>query len=95
MFRHAISRRRFLHFSGEATTGLALATCSFPLPTPSGQRDRAGAEQVIFLGAAVSETGKYSREGQDTRQGYVTWLEWVNNEYGGIKVGEVATKWSW
>ena len=39
---------------------------------------------VIRIGAAVSETGKYSREGRDTRQGYGTWLEWVNNEYGGI-----------
>jgi len=43
---------------------------------------------TITLGAAVSETGKYAREGKDTRQGYNTWLEWVNEEYGGIKVGD-------
>jgi branched-chain amino acid transport system substrate-binding protein len=43
---------------------------------------------TITLGAAVSETGKYAREGKDTRQGYDTWLEWVNNEYGGIQVGD-------
>ncbi len=43
---------------------------------------------VIHIGAAVSETGKYSREGRDTRQGYGTWLEWVNNEYGGIDVAD-------
>ncbi|HEX6386152.1 MAG TPA: amino acid ABC transporter substrate-binding protein [Anaerolineae bacterium] len=43
---------------------------------------------TIVLGAAVSETGRYSREGKDTRQGYLTWLDWVNNEYGGIKVGD-------
>ena len=43
---------------------------------------------TIVLGAAVSETGKYAREGKDTRQGYNTWLEWVNDEYGGIKVGD-------
>lgn len=43
---------------------------------------------TIVLGAAVSETGKYAREGKDTRQGYNTWLDWVNNEYGGIKVGD-------
>ena len=42
-------------------------------------------EDTIVLGAAVSETGKYAREGKDTRQGYNTWLDWVNNEYGGIK----------
>ncbi len=47
-----------------------------------------GCTGTIRLGAAVSETGKYAREGKDTRQGYDTWLEWVNNEYGGIKVGE-------
>ena len=43
---------------------------------------------TIVLGAAVSETGRYSREGKDTRQGYNTWLDWVNNEYGGIQVGD-------
>ncbi|NNC40072.1 MAG: amino acid ABC transporter substrate-binding protein, partial [Acidimicrobiia bacterium] len=42
---------------------------------------------TIRLGAAVSDTGKYAREGQDTRQGYDLWLDWVNNEYGGIDVG--------
>ncbi len=42
---------------------------------------------TIRLGAPVSETGKYAREGKDTRQGYNLWLDWVNNEYGGIKVG--------
>ncbi|MCO5182497.1 MAG: amino acid ABC transporter substrate-binding protein [Anaerolineae bacterium] len=47
---------------------------------------------VITLGAAVSETGKYAREGKDTRQGYNTWLNWVNNEYGGIKVGDNCYK---
>ena len=42
---------------------------------------------VIKIGAAVSETGQYAREGKDTRQGYNLWLDWVNDEYGGIKVG--------
>ena len=79
MFRHPISRRQFLHLSGAATTGLALAACSFPVPTPQEDGIGAVAEQVIYIGAAVSETGKYSREGQDTRQGYVSWLDWVNN----------------
>ena len=45
------------------------------------------AENVIRIGAAVSETGRYTREGNDVRQGYRLWLDWVNNEYGGIKVG--------
>lgn len=74
---------------------LGLGACiAPPAPTdaPDMQAEPAGtdtdAEKVITIGAAVSETGKYSREGQDTRQGYMTWLDWVNNEYGGILVGE-------
>jgi branched-chain amino acid transport system substrate-binding protein len=42
---------------------------------------------TVVLGAAVSETGKYAREGKDTRQGYETWVDWVNNEYGGLNIG--------
>ena len=43
---------------------------------------------TIRLGAALSETGKYSVEGKDSRQGYDTWLTWVNETYGGIRVGD-------
>ena len=55
-----------------------------------GEAEEAMAEfaGTIVLGAAVSETGRYSREGKDTRQGYDLWADWVNNEYGGIKVGD-------
>lgn len=45
---------------------------------------------VIKFGAAVSDTGKYAREGLDTRIGYEVWLQWVNNEYGGINVAGVC-----
>jgi branched-chain amino acid transport system substrate-binding protein len=45
---------------------------------------------TIVLGAAVSETGRYAREGKDTRQGYDLWADWVNNEYGGIQVDGVC-----
>lgn len=41
---------------------------------------------TIKIGAALSETGKFSVEGQDSRQGYDTWADWVNNEYGGIQL---------
>lgn len=50
---------------------------------PSG--DFAG---TIRIGAALSETGRYQREGEDTRQGYDLWVDWVNNEYGGVQVGD-------
>ena len=48
--------------------------------------------KVLKIGAAVSETGKYAREGKDTRQGYQLWVDWVNDEYGGIKVGDETYK---
>jgi branched-chain amino acid transport system substrate-binding protein len=41
----------------------------------------------IRFGAAVSLTGNLAREGGDTQKGYDVWAEWVNKEYGGIKVG--------
>lgn len=41
---------------------------------------------TVKIGAALSETGKFSVEGQDSRQGYDTWADWVNNEYGGIQL---------
>ncbi|MCK5921494.1 MAG: ABC transporter substrate-binding protein, partial [Methylococcales bacterium] len=41
---------------------------------------------TIKIGAAVSESGKYAREGSDVRQGYDMWADFVNNTYGGIKV---------
>lgn len=50
--------------------------------------EEGGFDGKIVLGAAVSDTGRYAREGQDTRQGYDLWLDWVNNEHGGIKVGD-------
>jgi branched-chain amino acid transport system substrate-binding protein len=41
---------------------------------------------TIKIGAALSETGKFSVEGKDSRQGYDTWVEWVNNDYGGVNI---------
>ena len=45
---------------------------------------------VIKIGAAVSDTGRYAREGGDTRNGYNLWLDWVMNEYGGVNVDGVC-----
>jgi len=71
--------------------GLMISAC-VQATAPVSQSQQAESdtvdEKVIVLGAAVSDTGKYAREGKDTRQGYVLWQEWVNNEYGGIKVGD-------
>ena len=72
--------------------GLAmLAACSggdgdstgSPAGTASGEFDG-----TVRLGAALSETGQFAAEGKDTRQGYDTWLRWVNEVHGGIRVGD-------
>ena len=44
-------------------------------------------DRVIRIGVAVSETGRFEAEGEHTRRGYLLWADWVNAEYGGIKVG--------
>ncbi|MCY4114647.1 MAG: amino acid ABC transporter substrate-binding protein [Chloroflexi bacterium] len=44
-------------------------------------------EEIIRIGAAVSETGRHAKGGEHVRRGYLLWEDWVNNEYGGIKVG--------
>ncbi len=61
--------------------------------TDDGAEDDAMAEEgadtivgTIKIGAALSETGKFSVEGKDSRQGYDTWAKWVNEEYGGIQL---------
>ncbi len=66
------------------TTAASAAATAAPTATTEAPPQFAG---TIRIGAAVSDTGKYAREGQDTRHGYDVWLDWVNNEYGGIKVG--------
>lgn len=58
--------------------------------TTSAENAEEAAANVIKIGAAVSETGKYAREGKDVRQGYNLWADWVNNEHGGITVGDTT-----
>jgi branched-subunit amino acid ABC-type transport system permease component/ABC-type branched-subunit amino acid transport system substrate-binding protein len=69
-----------------------LAGCSDGSGGATGERSGPAVSDefagTIRLGAALSETGKYSVEGKDSRQGYDTWLTWVNTEYGGIRVGD-------
>jgi branched-chain amino acid transport system substrate-binding protein len=56
--------------------------------------DGGGAAQTctVRLGAATSETGSFSREGLWNKRGYEMWLDWVNNERGGIRVGDQVCK---
>ncbi|MGK7871914.1 MAG: amino acid ABC transporter substrate-binding protein [Xenococcaceae cyanobacterium] len=76
-------KRRLFSIPLLLSLALVLAAC-----TPEKPEQSAEADTVIRLGAPVSETGKFAREGKDTRQGYNLWRDWVNDEYGGIKVGD-------
>ena len=64
---------------GEATT---------PPSGSVGDVDYSTFDGTVRIGAALSETGKYAVEGKDSRQGYDTWVRWVNEDYGGIRIGE-------
>jgi len=44
------------------------------------------AQDKILLGAAISMTGKFAREGGELKGGYDFWRDWVNGR-GGINVG--------
>ena len=89
-------RHILLRFSLLLVASIVLTSCGLAPPAPVDEprpaASDADAEKIIYLGAAVSETGRFSREGKDTRQGYLVWLDWVNNEYGGIKVGDERYK---
>ena len=65
--------RALLTIALALTVSLAMAACS-------------SEPKVIKIGAAVSETGRYTDEGNYTRKGYLLWEEWVNDERGGIDV---------
>ena len=66
-----------------ACSGTADDSTGSPAGTVSGEFDG-----TVRLGTALSETGKFAAEGRDTRQGYDTWLRWVNEIHGGIRVGD-------
>ncbi|HSG41957.1 MAG TPA: amino acid ABC transporter substrate-binding protein [Anaerolineales bacterium] len=62
-----------------------------PAMTEEAMPEEAPAEPqvvgTIKIGAALSETGTYATIGLDVRQGYLLWVDYVNNELGGINVG--------
>ena len=59
-----------------------------PAGADGGSVDLSGFDGTVRIGAALSETGKFAVEGKDSRQGYDTWVRWVNEDYGGIRIGE-------
>lgn len=70
---------------------LVLTACGSSEPVAK-EGEESEFDCTIHLGAPISETGAYAREGVWNQRGYETWREWVNNEYGGIKVGDQRCK---
>ncbi len=68
--------------SQEATT-----TAAAPATTAAPAEETPEFAGTIKVGAALSATGKFSVEGKDSKQGYDTWVRWVNEINGGIDVG--------
>jgi branched-chain amino acid transport system substrate-binding protein len=75
-----------MKLDGAAIAGIAIVSVGLACPA-AGAAD----EDTIVLGAAVSLTGKYSIDGQNTRNGYDLAVRRVN-EQGGVKVGGKSRK---
>ena len=66
---------------------LLLAGCQQPTkPAPKAK------EGVIYIGAPISLSGKFSKEGQMSLWGMQVAVKWVNEKYGGIKIGDTKYK---
>lgn len=65
--------------------GLLMSFAVLALPFGVG-KEAAGAENVIKIGAAVSLSGKFAREGEFLKEGYDYWKDEVNAQ-GGIDIG--------
>ena len=76
-------RRRAQTAAALAAAVLLAAAC-----TGGDAGDDDGFDGTVRIGAALSETGRFAAEGKAVRQGYDTWLRWVNEEHGGIRVGD-------
>ena len=69
-----------------AATALLATACTGGGDAGDGAGD--GFDGTVRIGAALSETGRFAAEGKAVRQGYDTWLQWVNEAHGGIQVGD-------
>ena len=78
-------RRRAQAAAALAAAVLLAAACT---GGDAGDGADDGFDGTVRIGAALSETGRFAAEGKAVRQGYDTWLHWVNEEHGGIRVGD-------
>jgi branched-chain amino acid transport system substrate-binding protein len=70
---------------------LVLAACG-PSEPVAETGEESEFDCTVRIGSALSETGRFAREGVWNKRGYETWREWANDEYGGIKVGDQRCK---
>ncbi len=70
-----------------------LAGCQQPTK-PAEEKPKAEEvkEAVIKLGAPISLSGKFAKEGQMSLWGMQVAVKWVNEKYGGIKIGDKTYK---
>lgn len=78
--------RRWAHSAAVLVATALLAAACTGGDADDGADD--GFDGTVRIGAALSETGRFAAEGKAVRQGYDTWLRWVNEEQGGIRVGD-------
>ncbi len=65
--------------------------CVLALFAAQGLYAQEGGKNSIKIGAAVSLSGKYAREGEYTLKGYQAWQQWINDQ-GGVFVKDLNKK---
>jgi len=68
------------------------AGCQQPAPKAPTEEKAKEKTGTIYLGAPISLSGKFSKEGQMSLWGMQTAIKWVNEKHGGIKVGDTVYK---
>lgn len=103
MTRGSPVRRLFTSLVAASLVGAVVAGCggrqgtgSQPGAQPQagaggGEGQAAGAQKVLKIGVALSQTGNFTREGKLMKDGYEFWRDRVNAA-GGIKVGNDTYK---
>ena len=77
-----------MNFRRFAATAALISVLALGVATVPGA---AQSSDTITFGAALSLTGRFSREGRLTQQGYDIWADYVNS-HGGFKVGKKTYK---
>ena len=66
------------------------AGCQQPQAPP--KEEAKAKEEVLYIGAPISLSGKFSKEGQMSLWGMQVAVKWVNQKHGGLKVGNTVYK---